>query len=60
VFVLKIAICIEKSGGILFGGKRLSQDSILRNKLKELAGDGKLLMNEYSAKQFESNEKLKV
>lgn len=57
---MKIAICVDKSGGILFGGKRLSQDSILRNKLIELAGEGKLLMNEYSAKQFDSNEKLQV
>ena len=60
MFVLKIAICIEKSGGILFGGKRLSQDSVLRNKLIELVGDGKLYMNEYSAKQFDSNDKLQV
>lgn len=57
---MKIAICVDKSNGILFGGKRLSQDSVLRNKLIELAGDGKLLMNEYSAKQFESNEKIQV
>ena len=60
MFVLKIAICIEKSGGILFGGRRLSQDSVLRNKMIELASDGNLLMNEYSAKQFEANEKIKV
>lgn len=60
MFVLKIAICIEKSGGILFGGKRLSQDSVLRNKLIELVGNGKLCMNEYSAKQFDSNDKIQV
>ena len=60
MFVLKIAICIEKSGGILFAGKRLSQDSVLRNKLIELVGNGKLCMNEYSAKQFDSNDKLQV
>lgn len=57
---MKIAICVDKSGGILFGGKRLSQDSVLRSKLLELTGDGKLLMNEYSAKQFEINEKIYV
>lgn len=26
---MKIAICVDKSNGILFGGKRLSQDSVL-------------------------------
>lgn len=57
---MKIAICVDKSNGILFGGKRLSQDSILRNKLIELAGNGKLCMNEYSAKQFDSNNRLQV
>ena len=57
---MKIAICVDKSGGILFGGRRLSQDSELRKKLIELVGNGKLLMNEYSAKQFDSNEKLQV
>lgn len=57
---MKIAICVDKSKGILFGGKRLSQDSILRNKLIELAGNGKLCMNEYSAKQFDSNDRLLV
>lgn len=57
---MKIAICVDKSNGILFGGKRLSQDSVLRNKLLELTGDGKLLMNEYSAKQFENNDKIYV
>lgn len=57
---MKIAICVDKSNGILFGGKRLSQDSILRNKLIELVGDGKLCMNEYSAKQFDNDDRLQV
>ena len=57
---MKIAICIDKSGGILFGGRRLSQDSALRMKLIEIVSDGNLLMNEYSAKQFEANEKIKI
>ena len=56
---MKIAICTDKSGGILFGGKRLSQDSIVRNKLIEHT-DGLLLMNEYSGKQFEENEKIRI
>ncbi len=57
---MNIAICIDKSGGILFGGRRLSQDSALRMKLIEIVSDDNLLMNEYSAKQFEANEKIKI
>lgn len=57
---MKIAICIDKSGGILFNKRRLSQDSVLRQKLLELAGDGGLYLNEYSAKQFETGSNLAV
>ena len=55
--ILKIAICVDKSGGVLFSGRRLSQDSVLRDKLLEIVTDGYLRMNEYSAKQFGENEK---
>ncbi len=55
---MKIAICVDKSGGILFNGRRLSKDSTLQTKLIELLSDGNLLMNEYSGKQFEKNDKL--
>lgn len=57
---MKIAICIDKSGGILFGGKRLSQDSVLRNKLIDIVSDGCLLMNEYSGKMFNETEKIRI
>lgn len=55
---MKIAICVDKSGGVLFSGRRLSQDSVLRDKLLEMVTDGYLRMNEYSAKQFEENKKI--
>lgn len=55
---MKIAVCIEKSGGMLFNKRRVSQDGAVRKKLLEIAGDGKLYLNCYSAKQFESTEKL--
>lgn len=51
---MKLAICIEKSGGVLFGGRRVSQDRVLREKLLSLVGDNAaLIMTPYSAKQFE-------
>ena len=57
---MKIAICVDKSGGTLFNGRRLSQDGVLRAVLLNIVTNGSLLMNEYSAKQFEKNEKVKI
>ena len=49
---MNIIVCVDKSGGMMFGGRRQSQDSLLREKVLELSKDSKLLMNSYSAKQF--------
>ncbi|MBQ2934023.1 MAG: ribonuclease Z [Clostridia bacterium] len=57
---MKIAICIDKSGGTLFNNRRLSQDSVLRQQLLEIVGDNKLYLNKYSAKQFEDQSKLEI
>lgn len=57
---MKIAICIEKSGGMLFYGRRLSKDRVLQEKLLNMAGEGKLYLNGYSAKQFCDTEQLQV
>lgn len=56
---MKIFICTDKSGGLLFGGRRLSQDSILRKKMLELGG-GRLHLNSFSAKQFETTDGLVI
>ena len=57
---MKIAICIEKSGGMLFNNRRVSKDSVVTQKLLECVGDGQICLNEYSAKQFETTEHLQV
>lgn len=49
---MKLIFCIEKDNGIMFFGKRHSQDKNLRAKLIEMVGDNKLWMSNYSAKQF--------
>ena len=41
-------------------GKRQSQDSVLREKVLEIANGSRLLMNSYSAKQFENAENIVV
>ena len=57
---MKIAVCIEKSGGMLFNNRRVSKDSILQQKLLECVGEGNICLNEYSAKQFTSTKHLQV
>ncbi len=57
---MRIAICVDKLGGVLFNGRRVSQDSVLREKLFSFLADGEdLCMNSYSAKQFGESEKIK-
>lgn len=57
---MNIIVCIDKNGGMMFGGRRQSQDCILREKVLEIANGSRLLMNSYSAKQFENKENIVV
>lgn len=50
---MKLIVCTDKNGGMMFGGRRQSTDSVLRKKIAELSEGARLLMNSYSAKQFE-------
>ena len=57
---MKIAVCIEKSGGMLFNNRRVSRDSVVQEKLLELVGEASICTNEFSAKLFEDSSKLKI
>lgn len=57
---MNIILCVDKNNGMLFGGRRLSQDCILREKILEIVGESKLWVNSYTAKQFENQESLTV
>ncbi len=57
---MNIIICIDKNGGMSFCGKRQSQDCVLREKVLEITSGARLLMNSYSAKQFENAESIVV
>lgn len=50
---MKLIICVDKKNGLMFGGKRQSQDSFLREKIKAISAGSILWMSEYSAEQFE-------
>ena len=44
----------------MFGGRRQSQDRILRARILDMAKNCRLFMTEYSAKQFEENDNIIV
>ena len=49
---MKLIFCIDDKKGMMFFGKRQSQDSVLREWLINHTKDCSLLMSAYSAKQF--------
>lgn len=57
---MKIIVCIDKANGMMFNGRRQSQDKELRRKVMELCNGTALWMNAYSAKQFTDGEPIHV
>ena len=49
---MNIIVCVDKKNGMMFNGRRQSQDSVLRSKVMELCAGARLLMSEYSGLQF--------
>ena len=49
---MKISICLDKNNGMMFFGKRQSQDSVLREWIISHTTGSNLWMSNYSAKQF--------
>lgn len=50
---MKLIFCIDDKKGMMFFGKRQSQDSVLRGWIVNHTAESKLWMSNYSAKQFE-------
>ncbi len=57
---MNVIVCIDKNGGMMFMGKRQSMDCVLRKKILEITSGSRLLMNSYSAKQFENTDNIVV
>ena len=49
---MKICVCLDKKIGMMFFGKRQSQDAVQRERFLSLVGNNKLWMSDYSAKLF--------
>ena len=50
---MKLIFCIDDKNGMMFFGKRQSQDSLLRKWIIEHTAGSRLWMSLYSAKQFD-------
>ncbi len=57
---MNVIVCIDKNGGMAFMGKRQSMDCVLREKVLGITSGSRLLMNSYSAKQFENTDGIVV
>ena len=57
---MKLIFCIDDKGGMMFFGKRQSQDKSLREWIANYAQGSKLWMSPYSAKQFDGNPNILV
>ena len=55
-----IVICADDKNGMMFNGRRQSQDRILREKILADAGNSKIWMNAYSAKQFGDEDQSRI
>lgn len=53
-------ICLDEKNGMMFNKRRQSRDSVLNQKVLEIATGKKLLMNGYSAKLFGENSSITV
>ena len=49
---MKVFVCIDDGGGMLFMGKRQSLDRILIEDVRKTVGDGRLLLHPFSASLF--------
>ena len=57
---MNVIVCVDKNNGMAFMGKRQSMDCVLREKILEIANGSRLLMNSFSARQFESTAAITV
>ena len=57
---MRLIVCLDDRGGMMFGGRRQSQDRVLRARVMELTRGHKLWMSAYSAKQFADFEEILV
>jgi len=55
---MKLIFCLDDKNGMMFNGRRQSQDKLLRSRVLSIVGNNKLVMSPYSAKQFTEGESI--
>lgn len=53
-------LCIDDNNGMLFNGRRQSQDKILRGYVLNMISKNRLWMNSYTKKQFSDDDRIIV
>lgn len=57
---MNLIVAIDKSNGMMFNNRRVSQDKEVTSKIIEITKDSRLLMSEYSSKLFTEYENIIV
>ena len=50
---MTVVVCVDDRLGMMFNNRRQSRDIVVVEKIKSMAGNNRLLMNEYSSNLFE-------
>ena len=57
---MKIFVCLDEAGGMLFNKRRQSSDRVVRENMLKMLGESPLYVNSYTAKQFTEEEHSKL
>lgn len=57
---MKIVVTVDDKDGMMFNKRRQSQDRVLKDRILQLAKGSVLWMNQYTAKQFERADIVRV
>ena len=57
---MKLIVCVDDIGGMMFFGRRQSQDRVLREYLLQRVAPGRLWMSEYSGRQFSPDDSIVI
>jgi hypothetical protein len=55
-----LCLCVDKKNGMMFFGKRQSQDRIQREEMLKLIGNNRLWVSKYSASLFDETDNIVV
>ena len=55
-----LIFCLDDRNGMMFNGRRQSQDRILRERILKITAESKLYMSHYSSGQFPDTPNIKV